>query len=73
MISYLVVSFSSEGASPSAVVTRLQNVGFKPTKGNYDFIYEWDRNAHVEDVIWLADKVHQTLKGMQVQFRIETQ
>ncbi len=73
MISYLTVTFNSEGSMPSEIVTRLQNIGFKPTKGNYDFIYEWDGGAKVEDAIWLADKVHQTLKGMNVQFQIDTE
>jgi hypothetical protein len=73
MITYLSVTFSSEGARPSDVVNRLVAIGFKPEKGNFDFIYEWDKKAKVDDAIWLADKIHETLKGMDVQFHTETQ
>jgi hypothetical protein len=73
MITYLSVTFSSEGARPSEVVNRLVMIGFKPTKGNFDFVYEWDKKAKIDDAIWLADKIHETLKEMDVQFRIETQ
>jgi hypothetical protein len=73
MITYLSVTFSSNGGRPSEVVNRLIAIGCKPTKGNYDFVYEWDKKARVEDAVWLADKIHETLKGMDVRFRIETQ
>lgn len=73
MITYLTVTFSTDGARPSDVVNRLVAIGFKPTKGNYDFMYEWDKKARVEDAIWLADKIHETLKDMDVRFRTDTQ
>ncbi|UCD92101.1 MAG: hypothetical protein JSV43_07695 [Methanobacteriota archaeon] len=73
MITYLTVTFCTDGARPSEVVNRLVAIGFKPTKGNYDFIYEWDKKAKVEDAIWLADKIFETLKGMDVRFRTDTQ
>lgn len=72
MITYLSITFSSEGSRPSDVVNRLVAIGFQPTKGNFDFTYEWDKKARVEDAIWLADKVYETLKGMGVRFRTET-
>jgi hypothetical protein len=73
MRTYLAVMFNTEGGRPSAVVERLQMIGFKPTTGNYDFVYEWDKNATVEDTIYIADKIHDTLKGMGAQFRLETE
>lgn len=72
LITYLTVTFTTEGAKPSEVATRLQSIGFKPTKGNYDFIYEWAKSAKVEDALWLADKIQATLRGMNVLFKIET-
>jgi hypothetical protein len=72
MRTYLTVMFSSDGDLPSEVVDRLQMIGFKPCTGNYDFVYEWDRNATVEDTIDFADKVHGVLKKMGVLFRLET-
>jgi len=72
MISYLTVTFSSEGIRPSEIADRLQAVGFKPATGNYDFVYEWDKNARVSDALWLADKVQVALRGSNVLFKIET-
>ena len=72
MITYMTVMLNSEGAKPSEVVSRLHAIGFSPTKGNYDFEYEWDKNATIKDAIWFADKIHATLKGMKVQFMVET-
>lgn len=72
MLSYLTVTFSTEGARPSEVAARLQSLGFEPTTGNYDFLYRWDGDAKVEDALWLADKVQTALRGMRVLFKIET-
>ncbi|MCK5310406.1 MAG: hypothetical protein KAJ64_07135 [Thermoplasmata archaeon] len=72
MRTYLTVMFSTEGSHPSEVVDRLQMIGFKPCTGNYDFVYEWDNNATLEDTIYFADKVHEVLKDMGVLFSTET-
>ncbi len=48
-------------------------MGFKATKGNYDFVYEWNKeSADVEELVWFADKVHAALKNYNVYFSIET-
>ena len=73
MKTYLTVLFSTRGGRPSDVVERLQMIGFKPTTGNYDFVYDWDKNATLDDTIYFADKVHETLKGQGVLFRLETE
>jgi hypothetical protein len=73
MKTYMKVSFNSEGARPSEIVSRLHMIGFRVTSGNYDFVYEWDRKASVEDALFLADKVHEVLRGMNVIFKLETQ
>ena len=72
MKTYLTIFFSSEGASPSEVVERLQSLGFAPTQGNYDFVYSWDKNVSVEEQIWFADRIKAALEGMQVHFKAET-
>jgi hypothetical protein len=70
--SYLTVTFNSEGIKPSEVVDRLHMLGFKPTHGAYDFIYEWGKHATVEDAIWFTDRIHEALKGCKVLFHLET-
>jgi hypothetical protein len=65
--------FNSEGALPSEVKDSLLNLGFKVTKGNYDFVYEWGKEAiDVEELVFFADKVHTALKHNKVFFNIET-
>ena len=72
MKTYLTVWFSSEGAEPSAVVERLQAMGFKPIKGVHDHVYDWKKNASLDDVLQLLNNVHSTLKGLNVLYKIET-
>ncbi len=73
MKTYLKVFFSSEGASPSKVKDQLFNMGFKATSGNYDFVYDWEnKSATIDELIWFADKIHTSLKDLNVLFSIET-
>ena len=73
MKTYLKIIFNSEGSSPSEVKNQLLNMGFKATKGNYDFVYEWrEKSADVDELVWFADKVHSILKKSNVYFTIET-
>jgi len=73
MKTYLKIIFNSEGSSPSDIKDQLLNMGFKATKGNYDFVYEWKNDEkNVNDLIWFADKIHSTLKEHNVNFTIET-
>jgi hypothetical protein len=47
-------------------------LGFKPIRGHEDLVYEWDRNANVQDAIWFADKVHTVLEGLNVFYELNT-
>lgn len=72
MMTYITVTFSTEGAKPSKVFDALNNLGFRPTTGNYDAVYKWDKKATLDDAISLADKVVASLKGMGVLIKLET-
>ena len=73
MKTYLKIIFNSEGSSPSDIKDQLYNLGFKATKGSYDFVYEWENNnINLNELVWFADKVHSTLKNHNVNFTIET-
>jgi len=72
MKTYLTVWFTSEGAEPSTVAEKLQSMGFKPIKGYYDHVYDWNREATLNEVLQLCNNVHQTLKGLKVIYKIET-
>jgi len=73
MKTYLTIWFSSEGAKPTAVVERLLAMGFKPTRGHYDHVYDWGRDdVELEDILRLGNAVHETLKGFKVLYKLET-
>ena len=73
MKTYLKVMFNSEGALPSEIKDSLLNMGFKATKGNYDFVYDWGKEvAGVDELVFFADKVLSSLKNCNVYFSIET-
>ena len=73
MRTYLTIMFNSEGIAPSEIKNQLMNMGFKATKGNYDFVYDWnDETTTVDELVWFADKVHASLKESNVYFTIET-
>ena len=73
MKTYLKIMFNSEGALPSEIKNQLLNMGFKATKGNYDFVYDWGKEvASVDELVFFADKVHSALKTNKVYFNIET-
>ena len=72
MKTYLTIMFNSEGSTPSDVKNQLLNLGFKANKGNYDFVYEWDKEVKLDELVWFADKVHAALKNTEVFFSIET-
>jgi len=58
---------SSEGGLMSEIAKRFGELGFKPTLGMHDFVYEWKETSMTsEKVIELIDKVQKKLKGMNV-------
>ena len=72
METYLRVTFSSEGAKPSAIADRLRSCGFAPTQGNYDFVYDWQGSANREQILDLSDELSRQLRGFRILFEIET-
>lgn len=72
MKTYLQILFNSEGAIPSEIKNDLMNMGFKAARGNYDFVYDWGRDAELDEIVFFADKVHAALKNSKVFFNIET-
>jgi hypothetical protein len=69
---YLTIWFNSEGAEPRVVVERLLAMGFKPIRGHYDHVYDWGRDAKLEEILRLGNAVHETLKGCKVLYKLET-
>lgn len=72
METYLRVTFESEGAPPSEIANRLLALGFEPTHGNYDFVYDWQGGASNEQILDLSDELTRRLRGYGVRFEVET-
>ena len=69
---HLTLWFNSEGKTPTSVIMRLQDIGFKPSKGKQDFVYDWKREIGLEDISKLGDTVHKALKRSKVLYKLET-
>jgi len=72
MKTYLVVWFSSKGSKPSEVTSRLLGMGFRAIEGAYDYEYQWEHEANIEDILTFGDKIQLELKGTEVLFKLET-
>jgi hypothetical protein len=72
MRTFLLLQLDSEGAPFSEVADLLEDAGFRPHEGGYDFVYDWGRTPGVRESLELADRVQATLKGKSVYFRIES-
>ncbi len=70
------VWFNSEGASPSHVVKKLTELGFKPVRGAYDFIYEHEEGMADSDIgnaiMEISNALHKTLSGFKVLYNLDT-
>ena len=73
MKTYLSIWFNSEGAGPLEVVERLRSLGFKPLRGYHDHVYNWGRRVEIEDILQMANSVRETLKGLKVLYKLETE
>ncbi|MGA7923386.1 MAG: hypothetical protein WCA77_05365 [Thermoplasmata archaeon] len=72
MRTYVRMIFHSEGASPSAVVKVMRDMGFEESMGMHDFVYKWKDKATLDDVIQLVSSMHVKIKGLNVNYEITT-
>jgi len=71
------VWFYSEGASPSQVISKLLELGFKPVRGAFDFVYEHNDVDMTEAdlgsaIIEISNALHKTLSGFKVLYNLDT-
>ena len=72
MKTYLIIWINSEGSKPADISDRLLSMGFQPVEGEYDYCYNWDSQADINDIIKFGDQVQNTLRGSGVLFKLET-
>lgn len=73
MKTYLTIWFNSEGGTPLEIVDRLRSLGFKALRGYHDHVYDWNRKIELEEVLKLANTIHETLRGLKVIYKLETE
>jgi len=70
------VWFYSEGASPSQVINSLLELGFRPVRGAYDFVYVHGPDMTSENlsgaIIEISNALHKALSGFKVLFNLDT-
>jgi len=67
---YVRFQFSSEGASPLAVIKVVTDLGFQPVMGEYDFYYEvGGKYGTYRDML---RKLHEGVRGLEVQYTVTT-
>ena len=70
---YVEMTFNSEGSSAVSVIKILEDLGFKPTRGQHDFVYEWGHEQPTMDQIKdLLERLHGRLKGAHVLYQLTT-
>ena len=70
---YVEMTFNSEGKSPVDVIKILRDLGFKPTRGQHDFVYDWGtEEPTIDQIEELLQKLHDRLKGSQVLYQVTT-
>ena len=72
MRTYLLLQLDSEGAPYSEIAEVVEDLGLRPHRAGYDFVYEWNRPASVREVLEFADRLQEALRGQRVFFRLET-
>jgi hypothetical protein len=74
MITYLTLTFSSEGSGPKTVTEALKELGFTPSRGVHDYTYDWGKHKRpdVEEIMNLLEKLHMKLKGLHILYQVST-
>lgn len=76
-ITYMEVSFSSEGVTPRELTEILRKIGWKPVYGRYDYAYDWgidwgNKDTNIQEFFTHINKTHESLKGSRVNYSLRT-
>jgi len=73
MMTYLTITFNSEGAGPAEVTKVVEDMGFSPARGVHDYSYDWGkRRPNMDEILEMLQKLHNRLKGLNVQYQATT-
>ena len=63
METYIDIFLSTDGEKASIIEKKIIDLGLKPTIGQHDFVYDWEKSVDPPEVIELVDKIQLNLKG----------
>jgi hypothetical protein len=63
MKTYIEISHSADGEKPSIIFEIFEELGLKPSYGQHDFVYYWNKDVTFAEIILFLDKIISKLKG----------
>ncbi len=63
MKTYVEVFVSADGEKASVISKKLRDVGMVPSFGEHDFVYNWNDDAVIAEVLNFVDRVQEKLEG----------
>ena len=63
MKTYVEILHSADGEKPSIVFEILSEMGLKPSFGQHDFVYHWNKDVSFMEIILFLDRLILKLKG----------
>jgi hypothetical protein len=74
MITYLTLTFSSEGSGPKTVTMALKDIGFQAARGVHDYTYDWGKHRRptIDEILDLLEQLHKKLGGLKIMYQVTT-
>jgi len=72
MKTYVEIYHNVEGATVSEIFDIMNKLGFEPALGEHEFVYKWDKNVTLPEVIHFLDTVVKKLKGTRSLLKFTT-
>lgn len=72
METYVDIFLNTDGEKASIIEKKLIDMGFKPTIGDHDFVYDWGKIVDPSEVVNLVDKIQSNLKGTGTILKFKT-
>ena len=72
MKTYVEVYVSTEGEKASVLTHKLGDMGFEPSFGEHDFVYDWKESVSMNEVLEFVDKVQGKLSGCKAILKFTT-
>jgi hypothetical protein len=63
MKTYVEILHSTDGIKPSMIFEILTDMGLKPSYGQHDFVYYWNKDVTFTEIILFLDRLIKKLKG----------